>query len=194
LNLEETMFFRLLSAVLFFIGLAGFTAPLWLGSVKGIETIELPLSHIDDVAVAPDGRIYVAVMHIGRVQVYDSTASFMRNINIENRGGAFCVEIADDQLTVAVARRDAYDVFDLDGRLLSRDTKITDRRYAEACRRDPRIKSVDWSVNEVILNFADGNRLNVARQPWHYLALGPFWSWLTLFIALVLWHPATAVG
>lgn len=181
------MFIRLLSAALFIIGFAGFVAPFWLGSVKGIETLELPLAAIEDVAVAPDGRIYFALMHLGRVQVYNHGARFIRNVPVENRGGAFCLDIDGSRLTVAMARRDAYDVFDLEGLLLSRDTKITDRRYAEACRPDPHIKSVDWAVSEITLNFADGHRLVFPRQLWHYLALGPFWSWLMLAIALFLW-------
>ena len=155
--------------------------------MKGVEAIELPLVQIEDVAVAHDNRIYFALMHLARVQVYTGNGRFIRNIPISNSGGAFCVDVTDNRLTVTVARRNAADDFDLDGRPAGRDRRITEEQYAQVCRRDLRIKSVDWTVSDVTLSFADGNRLTFARQLWHYLALGPFWSWLMFAIALFLW-------
>lgn len=178
---------RLLSIVLFVIGVAGFAAPFWIESVKGIETIELPLAEIEDVAIAHDNRIYFALMHLARVQVYLGNGRFIGSFAVENRGGAFCLDTEGDRLTVAVARRDAFDVFDLDGKLLNRNLMITGGGYAQACRPDPRIRSVDWAIREATLNFTDGRRLVFARQFWHYLALGPFWSWLLFILALFLW-------
>lgn len=181
------IFIRLLSAVLFVIGLAGFFAPFWLGQVKGVESFELPLAEVHDVAVAPDKRIYFALMHLGRVQVYAGDGTFIRNFEVRNAGGAFCLDIAGDRLTVAVARRDATDTFDLDGKLIFDNTPITEEQYDETCRSDPRIRSRDWAASGVTLTFVDGARLVLARQPWHYVALHPFWSWLMVMVALFLW-------
>jgi hypothetical protein len=181
------IFIRLLSAALFVIGLGGFLAPFWLGSVQNAGTIELPLVEIEDVAVAHDGRIYFALMHLARLQIYTGDGRFIRNIPVSNAGGAFCLDVTDNRLTVAVARRDAADTFDLDGHPSTFDTPIDEDRYHDVCRRDPRIKSVDWTVSEVTLNYTDGRRLIFQRQVWHYAALGPFWSWLMFAIALFLW-------
>lgn len=178
---------RLLSIALFVIGGAGFAAPFWSGSVNVFEAVELPLADIKDVAIAHDNRIYFALMHLGRVQAYSRDGHFIKHFAIENNGGAFCLDIEGDRLKVAVARRHAFDMFDLDGKLLSRDTKISDSGYEQTCRPDPRIRSVDWAISKITLNFADGRRLTFARQLWHYLALGPFWSWLMFAIALFLW-------
>ncbi len=181
------LFVRLLSIVLIIIGFAGFSAPFWFGAVKGAESIELPLAAIEDVAVGDDGGLYFALMHLGRVQVYSREGNFVRNFPISNSGGAFCLSIAGDRLTVAVARRDAADEFDLDGKPLSRDAHLTDGQYAEVCRRDERVRFVDWAVGAVTLTFADGRHVTLARQLWHYAALGPFWSWLMFMIGLALW-------
>ena len=117
------MFFvRLLSIALFAVGIVGFSSPFWLGMVKGIEVIELPLAEIEDVAVSDDKRIYFALMHLARVQVYDGNGRFIRNFEVETSGGMFCLDIDGDRLTVAVARRSAFDEFDLDGRRVSRNT------------------------------------------------------------------------
>ena len=180
------MLIRLLSAALIVIGLAGFVAPFWIGSVKSIGAIELPLVEIEDVAVAHDKRIYFALMHLARVQVYAGDGRFIRNFPVASAGGAFCIDVTDDRLTVTVARRDAADDYDLDGNPIGRDRFITEEQYYDTCRRDPRLRSVDWTVSEVTLTLANGNRLTFARQPWHYLALGPFWSWLMFAIGLIL--------
>lgn len=181
------IFARLLSIVLFVVGFAGFTAPFWLGSVKGVEAIELPLTEINDVSVSGDGRLYFALMHLSRVQVHDSQGRFIRNFAVDNSGGGFCLDIDGDRLTVAVARRNASSEFDLDGRQLSGDTRLVDRRYEDICKPDPRLRSVDWAVSEIMLTFADNSRLSIARQPWHYLALHVFLSWFFVVIALFLW-------
>lgn len=183
------MLIRIVSIVLVIVGGAGFLAPFWIGAaIKDTGAIEMPLVEVEDVAASADGRMFFAIMHLGRVQVYDGAGKFVRNFPVDNGGGAFCLDLVGDRLTVYVARRDAADEFDLDGRTIRLNTPIDEKQYDTACRYDARVRSVESTFEAVRIAFADGRPpLTLARAWWHYLAFGPFGSWLTFAVGLVLW-------
>lgn len=180
------MLIRLLAVTFFVVGLAGFVAPFWIGSLTGVETVELPLAEIEDVSVANDGRIYFALMHLGRVQVYATDGTFIRNFSVRNSGGAFCLEIVESRLIVSVARRDEADEFDLDGKLVHGERPINEDQYRDACRNEASIRALDQALDAVTVKFTDGRSLRIERKLWHYLALGPFWSWFMFVIGMFL--------
>lgn len=179
------MLIRALALLLIVVGAAGFLAPFWLG--PSANSIELPLVEIEDVA-AEDDRLFFALMHLGHVQVYARDGTFIRNFHVDNAGGAFCLDGTDGKLTVAVARRDAADTLDLDGRPIQLNAPITEEQYSATCARDPDLRAVDESLADVTVFFADGRPpLTIKRRWWHYLAYGPFASWFLFALGLILW-------
>lgn len=183
------MFVRLISIALIVVGAAGFVAPFWIGAAfDDIGAVELPLVEINDVAVSDDGRVFFALNHLGRIQAHAPDGKFLRNFRVDNAGGSFCIDVAGDQLTASVARRDALDEFDLNGAPIRLNTPISDEQYDIACRRDPGIRFLDESFEAVTVAFADGRApLKLQRKWWHYFAYGPIGSWLVLVAGLLLW-------
>lgn len=177
------MLIRILAVALIVVGAAGFLLPFWL---KGGQNTELPLAEIADAATAAD-RVFFALTSIGRVQVYSREGAFLYNFPVNNSGGTFCLDATADRLTVAVARRDAADTFDLSGRLLQSNQPINETQYDDACRSDPNIASIDRALTGVSVTFTDGRQpLTVHRQWWHYIALGPLGSWLLFALGILL--------
>jgi len=127
------MLIRLFAISLVIIGAAGFVAPFWIGAaIKDAGAIEMPLVEIEDVAVSGNNRLFFALTHLGRIQIYDGTGKFLRNFPVDNSSGAFCLDLVGDRLTAYVARRDAADEFDLDGRSIRLNTQIDERLYNTA--------------------------------------------------------------
>jgi hypothetical protein len=183
------MLVRIASIFLVIVGAAGFTAPFWIDSVvKDAGAIELPLVEIEDSAVSDDGRVFFALMPLGRIQIYDGAGKFVRNFPIDSSGGAFCLDVDGNRITVAIARRDAADEIDLGGRPLRLNAPIDEKQYSVACQSDPRVRSVERTWETVVVKFADDRpSLTLNRKWWHYLAYGPFGSWLMFMVGLLLW-------
>lgn len=183
------MLIRIVAILLVIVGAAGFTAPFWIDvAIKDVGGIEMPLVQIEDVAVSADNRVFFALTHLGRIQVYDRSGRFVRNFPINNSGGVFCLDLVDDRLKVYVARRDVADEFDLDGRSIRLNAPIDEKQYSAACRSDARVRSVESTFGAVTVALADGHPpLTFQRKWWHYLAFGPFGSWLMFVVGLFLW-------
>lgn len=188
------MIIRLISVLLVLIGSAGFLAPFWIGAVPNINAVELPLSAISDVAISDEGDLYIAIASHGRIQKYSPDGKFLGGFEIEFAGGAFCLDIDGSELTVSIARRDAADVFDLSGNIISANTPISEDEYHESCRKDAQI---DSRLDRTIVSFDDGQSITIKRKSWHYLALNTFASWGMFVIGLLLfpeWRRAVFSG
>lgn len=179
---------RLIAIVMVAIGLAGFFMPFWIGSLpKGATALELPVADVADAAVSDSGELFIGLGFLGRVQKYSATGQFLENFALESSGGAFCLDIRDDVLTVYMARRDAAGQYGLDGNLIRRDIPISEQKYRESCALDPAIEGIEYAFDSVTVVLKDANQpINIDRQAWHYLAYNPFVSWLLFVVGLAL--------
>jgi hypothetical protein len=177
-----------IGAVLTLVGAAGFFLPFILAAAfRDDNTIELPLAEVKDVAVSPNGDVYFALMHAGRVQRYAGDGRFVSSFPVNSAGGIFCIVIVDGALQVHVARRDATDAHDLDGRLLRENFGEDSGIEYIPCKRDPQVASISSSWRSLQVRFTDDRPpLTIQRLTWHFLALHPFQSWLTFAVGLLL--------
>jgi hypothetical protein len=181
-------FVTALGAVVTLVGAAGFFLPFILETAfKNDNTIELPLAAVTDVAVSPDGGVYFALMHAGRVQRYTAAGRFVSSFPVDSAGGLLCIATVDETLQVHVARRSATDVHNLDGRLLRENAaEDTGIEYAP-CESDPQVAGMTTTWRSVQVRFTGGRPpLTLERRTWHLLALHPFQSWLTFAIGLFM--------
>ncbi|MEM9495479.1 MAG: hypothetical protein AAGA09_05710 [Pseudomonadota bacterium] len=182
------MFLRILGVLLSTIGAAGFFMPFWIGLIFGdAYELEMPLTEISDVVMSENGDLYFALTFTSRVQKYSSDGNFEKNFKINAVGGFFCLEIIENDLVVYVARRGVVDRYDLDGNAISKNNPFDGYVYREKCKRSERIVDVKSTLEEVTVSLTDAqNPIVIERQPWHFIAFGPFISWLTFAIGLFL--------
>lgn len=166
------------------IGIVGFSALFWANSIiKDDADFEMPLSMVSDAAVAPDGRIYVGIMPYGRIQVYAADGRFLRSFSVDAPSGSLCLDAMDAPPIPIEDPRVQTAEWIIDG---LRVREFWPSRRFE-CRVDPPVRSVSWWPTSVTVTFTDGRApLSLARAWWHYLALGPFWSFLMIAIGNVL--------
>ncbi len=181
-------FLTLIGIGLSFVGAAGFFLPFILQtSFRNDRAIELPVVDVKDVAVAPNGDIYFALMHAARIQRYTGVGRFVSSFGVNSAGGIFCIDIVGRTLQVHVARRDATDWLDLDGKML-RENMLEDAgvNYLP-CQRDVQVAELIGTWRSVEVQFTDGRPpITIMRRAWHRLAMGPFLSWLTFAVGLFL--------
>lgn len=182
------MFVRLVGVALVFIGAAGFLAPLWIGTAfPNPDQAEFPLSDVSDVAVGPDKSLFFALAHLGRVQKYDADGNFVRGVGVDALGGSFCLDADADGVNILIARRDEADKISFGGDYLSRGARIDEDAYVASCGSDSSIAAVARRLTEVsVVRSGEDQPTIIKRQPWHYLALSPWASWLTAAVGLAL--------
>lgn len=174
------MIVRVFATVMILLGMAGFFTPFWIGGVvENLGEVEMPLVDIQDVAVSPDGGLYFALGFGGRVQQYSPTGEFVRGIDFDSAGGASCVHLGNEVLTVYVARRDEADEFSPSGELLRAAVPISESDYQASCSWDPQVSALERRVDAVAVSLTgvDGPVV-IGRKVWHYLLPGHFYSWL----------------
>ncbi len=182
------MFIRMIAFILVVIGAAGFFMPFWIGAVvSDLSKLELPLSEVSDVAVSEDGEIYFALTFLGRIQKYSASGEFIQGLDVDSGGGQFCLTLAERELAVYVARRDAVDKYDLAGNVIRLNAPIDENTYRKSCIWDERVRSIDYSINKVSVLLSDANEpISIRRRLWHCFAPGPFASWLIFVVGLTL--------
>ncbi len=183
------LFIRIVSAFLVVVGTAGFFLPFWFGSLgERAAEIELPVAQVEDVAVSPDGHLFVALIHAARIQKYTANGEFVLNFPVGSGGGTYCIAIAGDRLYVDVGRRRAIDELDLSGRPIKLDVPRGERTEPGGCELDEAILDVEETFTGLRISFVD-DRASLVIKPkyWHYLMWGPFGSWLMAIVGLFLW-------
>ena len=107
--------------VIGFIGfLAGFICAGFGFKFRNLDSFELPLGHLEGIAVDSEGNIYCGLQFYSRFQVYDAEGKFIYGKFIDSGGGAFRIRInKNDQLEVTTARNDKLYIFARDGTLIS---------------------------------------------------------------------------
>lgn len=137
-------------------------------AIPDTPDLEAPVWQIDDVALAPDGAILLALPHPGRIQIYSRDARFIRSFTVRPRGGAFAIDIVDGRLLAYIKRREVVEEMTMSGQVVQ-TTKITDRAaYDAALRRDGRFGSLSTDVHATTIEFTDGSLpLTIAHKAWH---------------------------
>jgi hypothetical protein len=182
---------RFIALMLIVIGAVGFSLPFWINNViKNDPAIEMPLSMISDAAVSPDGRVFVGIAPLGRVQIYSANGNFLRSFSVDFPSGTVCLDAMDaPPMPVEDSRVQTAELI-IEG--LRVREYWPSRRFS--CRLDASVKSVTWWPTSVIVSFTEGRPpLALARAWWHYFALGPFVSFLTLAIGMLLRNGAAGI-
>jgi hypothetical protein len=183
---------RFIALVLIVVGVVGLSIPFWINSlIKDDPTIEMPLSMVSDAAVSPDGRVFVGIAPLGRVQIYSADGSFLSSFSVDFDSGTVCIDAMDaPPIPIQDARVKTGEVV-VDG--LRIREYWPSRRFH--CRIDPPVHSINWWPISVNVIFDDGRPpLTFRRAWWHYLALGPFASFLTMVLGFLLWPGQRLVG
>jgi hypothetical protein len=151
--------------------------------IKNEPAIEMPLSMISDAALSPDGRVFVGIMPLGRVQIYSANGEFLRSFSVDMDSGTVCLDAMDaPPIPVQDSRVQTAEII-IEG--LRVREYWPSRRFT--CRVDPPVQSVTWWPTFVVVSFTDGRPpVTLTRAWWHYFALGPFLSFLTFALGNVM--------
>ena len=184
------MLIRSISAILILIGFAGFFLDLWLGPLtKNSNTIEWPLADITDVAISDEGDVFLALMFVGRVQVYSNDGQFLRGFDVPTAGGHLCIEIQNDSLLVDAARLEKVVKLDLLGNPVDEEGLPKTRPYPSTCKLENGVERIEQTFSKVMVQFNGyASPLEIQRRIWHYLFpdhLCPgFLEWLVFLCGL----------
>jgi hypothetical protein len=156
-------------------------------AIPDTPDLEAPVWQIDDVALAPDGTILLALPHPARIQLYSRDGRFIRSFPVRTSGGAFAIDISNGRLLTYVHRRNVVEEMTMSGQVVQ-TTKLTDgAAYAAAAARDDRVRAVSRNAQATTIEFTDGDPpLTISYKPWHYLAPGAFLSRLIFGMGFVL--------
>jgi hypothetical protein len=82
--------------------------------------VELPLSDAKGIVVSSDGRIFVGLQPYSVIQVYDKNGKFIDNWKVDSEGGAFSLDIdEDDLINVFIYRTNLKQSYETNGKLKS---------------------------------------------------------------------------
>lgn len=178
---------RAIAFILVVTGLAGFLLPFWIGVFGDLEEVELPLSTIDDIAISEDGELFFAISFLARVQQYSSDGKFLRGFDVSTAGGMFCLALTNEQLEAHIARRNAYDTFNLKGKPIRENSPADYVSMRNICQLDPQIELANYGLTSVSIKLKEETApIIINRKLWHYLVLHPFASWFMFVIGLFL--------
>jgi hypothetical protein len=154
--------FLLVGAIGFFgAGLSASGALNWLP-----QSFEWPVGYADGVVSTPDGEHIVPLIGSNRIQIYDSDWHFLRGWHVDALGGTFkLLASGNDRVEVITSRGEWHITYMLHG------TLITRVNYSHA--------SYD--------SFPDsGQRFAVPTHWWLWPFAGPFYSWTTLMLGMLI--------
>jgi len=181
---------RLLSALLVIIGACGFFLPLGYqyGLVQLGDKVEFPNSVISDLGISSSGAIFIGSGHWGRIQKYSPSGSFIRGWKVVSSGGMFCMDVGQDKITIFDIRRDAVDIYDFDGSLLSADFRSHEYENKNQCtdKKMSKLFQANFYGLSVKSVQTDQKEVFISRRIWHYLFLGPFYSLGAFLAGLIL--------
>lgn len=130
------------------------------------ESFEWPAGYASGVVATKDNFFVVPHTPSGRVQVYDGDWKFLRGWHVDAGAGTFTLRTSQtNRVEVITARGQWHYVFDLSGKLLSKET------YTPA--------SYSSFSNE-------GQSHVVPTAPWLWVFSSPLYSWLSAMVGMVL--------
>ena len=170
---------------------ASFGALNWVPS-----SFEMPLGHLDDIAVDEYGNIYCALQFYSRVQVYDRDGRFLRGWPVNPPGGAFQIRAkTSGQIEITTVRED-LSVFTPEGQLIEYKEDVPGywgefEREADDYRRnqDGSTLSVKGPIynRHVVRVPPSGETKTVICTPWYlWLFAGPMPVFLLMPIGMLL--------
>lgn len=159
-----------------------------LGLVTAGPDIELPNTEIaNNIVASPSGEIFVGSTFHSRIQKYDASGAFRKGWEIYSNGGRFCMEREKTALVVRVARGNFIAFYDFKGNLI-RSTTYKGQDVG-TCEPDTSIKRVEkmWTGLRITMAADPSRKIVIRRRGWHYLAPGPFPSFVIYVIGLILY-------
>ena len=152
---KRTNRFRWVSGLMYLliiVGAIGFLATTT-GVVKLSTYREWPVGYARGVVTAADGKHFVPLDPLGRIQVYDSQWHFIRGWNVDARGGDFKVQYSPDGvIDVFTGKTQRHYSFTEDGRLISSTTILPEE--ALFLRDSPQGQSVVVPTSPVLWVFS----------------------------------------
>lgn len=130
------------------------------------NSFEWPVGSSEGVISTPEGKHIVPLTSCGRIQVYNPDWSFVTGWPIDAAGGTFkLLWPTDGSIEVVTARGNLRYVFDMEGRLISKDSYKPDTYDS----------------------FPDlGQPVVVPTSPWLWVFSKPGYSWAALVIGMAL--------
>ena len=157
-----------LASVLLIVGAVGFFGS-GLSAIGGLNwlpgSFEWPVGNASGVITVSN---FFVVPHTpsGRVQVYGRDWKFVRGWHVDAGGGTFKLKMPDQyHIAVITARGQWHYVFDLNGKLLSKE------KYSPA----------SYSAFQ-----GEGQSYVVPTPPWLWVFSSPFYSWLLIALGIGL--------
>jgi hypothetical protein len=162
-----------------------------------LNSFELPLGHLEGIALDSQGNIYCGLQYYSRIQAYDEGGKFRWGRFINSAGGAFRIRINEnDQLEVATARNDKLYRFDEDGTLVTELSdvhryygdfgKAGERRYWVESQNVTYVITTSLLGGCVAKRDSFGEEQIVIRTPFHkWLFMGPFPAFFFFFIGII---------
>jgi hypothetical protein len=157
-----------------FLGIFMFIKILTTITTSDFETIEFPLSRINDIAQDDSGKIYVGLADISRVQVYDHFGNFEYGWQISNKGdGGWHFKIDDDNVIHYLGSL-IYKQFSKDGNLILTDhvspnfqltfNDLGTRRKQNNCENIEIFRN--WISNFIVIDKETKNI--IINSPWYF--------------------------
>lgn len=191
----------IITALFLSIGSIGFFAGAITGlgfDFRNLDSFELPLGHLEGIAVDSEGNIYCGLQFYSRIQVYDAEGKFIYGKFIDSAGGVFRIRINErDQLEVATARNDKLYLFEKDGTLVNELSNVGhyfhdfgetgETRFHDKNKNT--IYLIKWSPLGTYIAKKDlpGRDMIIIRTPFHkWLFMGPFPAWLFCMAGVVM--------
>lgn len=191
----------IITALFLSIGSIGFFAGAITGlgfDFRNLDSFELPLGHLEGIAVDSEGNIYCGLQFYSRIQVYDAEGKFIYGKFIDSAGGVFRIRINErDQLEVATVRNDKLYLFEKDGTLVNElsgvghyfndfgetgETRCHDKRDNTTYFRRPSLLG-----SYIAKRDSSGVKKVVVKTPFHkWLFMGPFPAWLFCMAGVVM--------
>jgi hypothetical protein len=157
------------ASILMAVGAIGFFGAA-LSSTGGLNwlpsSFEWPVGRANGV-VSVNGYFVVPHTPSGRVQIYDNHWKFIRGWHVDAGGGTFKLKTSDqDHIDVITARGQWHYIFDLSGKLLSKE---------------------QYSPASTYSSFrSEGQSYVVPTFPWLWVFSNPFYSWLSGILGIAL--------
>jgi hypothetical protein len=172
----------------FFLGFSGLLM-IFLITNRVIEySSELPLTDISGIVVNSDEEIFLGLTMYGKIQVYSKHGNFIRNWDVDAKGGNFTMTLQkDDLINVQTAKEDRNILYDYLGNVLSNEeipncynrNRIT-KRY---CNPEKDVcYIVEGLISPKVYRESKSKELVVRQSIFTSLIAGPFRSWTIMVL------------
>lgn len=145
---------------------------------------EVPLGDIQGIVADNKGHIYLGLGFYGKVQVYDNNGKFIKNWQVGASGGAFNIDLIEDQnILVSTARGNKQILYDQNGKVISKNSiegvyLETKRSWDSFTPSEGETYEVKGGMFPSIVRTSPDNKVIVKQGLILQLMKGPFPAWL----------------